>query len=62
MANGPAPRLQRTTRSRCAQAAGAVRLQEPDAGAALEKIVINVGIGEAAKNPKLLDSVVEELG
>jgi large subunit ribosomal protein L5 len=28
----------------------------------LEKIVINVGIGEAAKNAKLLDSVVEELG
>jgi large subunit ribosomal protein L5 len=28
----------------------------------LEKIVINVGIGEASKNAKLLDSVVEELG
>ncbi|HET7321464.1 MAG TPA: 50S ribosomal protein L5 [Longimicrobiaceae bacterium] len=28
----------------------------------LEKIVINVGIGEAAKNAKLLDSVVEEIG
>jgi large subunit ribosomal protein L5 len=28
----------------------------------LEKIVLNVGIGEAAKNAKLLDSVVEELG
>jgi large subunit ribosomal protein L5 len=27
----------------------------------LEKIVINVGIGEAAKNAKLLESVVEEL-
>jgi large subunit ribosomal protein L5 len=27
----------------------------------LEKVVINVGIGEAAKNAKLLDSVVEEL-
>jgi large subunit ribosomal protein L5 len=27
----------------------------------LEKIVINVGIGEAAKNSKLLDSVIEEL-
>jgi large subunit ribosomal protein L5 len=27
----------------------------------LEKIVINVGLGEAPKNPKLLDSVVEEL-
>lgn len=29
---------------------------------AIEKIVINVGLGEAPKNPKLLDSVVEELG
>jgi large subunit ribosomal protein L5 len=28
----------------------------------LEKIVLNVGIGEAAKNAKLLDSVVQELG
>jgi large subunit ribosomal protein L5 len=27
----------------------------------LEKIVLNVGYGEAPKNPKLLDSVVEEL-
>lgn len=27
----------------------------------LEKIVINVGVGEAAKNTKLLDSVIEEL-
>ncbi len=28
----------------------------------LEKIVINVGMGEANKNPKLLDAVVAELG
>lgn len=28
----------------------------------LEKIVLNVGLGEAPKNPKLLDSIVEELG
>ena len=28
----------------------------------LEKIVINVGMGEAPKNPKLLDTTVEELG
>ncbi|HSR15202.1 MAG TPA: 50S ribosomal protein L5 [Gemmatimonadales bacterium] len=27
----------------------------------LEKIVINVGLGEAPKNPKLLDTTVEEL-
>ncbi|MQA90681.1 MAG: 50S ribosomal protein L5 [Gemmatimonas sp.] len=28
----------------------------------LQKIAINVGIGEASKNAKLLDSVIEELG
>ena len=28
----------------------------------IEKIVINVGMGQAARNPKLLDAVVEELG
>jgi large subunit ribosomal protein L5 len=28
----------------------------------LEKIVLNVGLGEAPKNPKLMDSVVHELG
>jgi large subunit ribosomal protein L5 len=28
----------------------------------LEKIVLNVGMGEAPKNPKALDAVVEELG
>jgi large subunit ribosomal protein L5 len=28
----------------------------------LEKIVLNVGLGEAPKNPKALDAVVEELG
>ena len=27
----------------------------------LEKVVLNVGLGEAPKNPKLLDSIVEEL-
>jgi large subunit ribosomal protein L5 len=27
-----------------------------------EKVVVNVGLGEAPKNPKLLDSVVAELG
>jgi large subunit ribosomal protein L5 len=27
----------------------------------LEKIVVNVGVGEAPKNPKLLDAIVEEL-
>jgi len=28
----------------------------------LSKVVLNVGMGEAAKNPKLLDAAVEELG
>lgn len=28
----------------------------------IEKVVINVGLGEAPKNPKLLESVVEEIG
>ena len=28
----------------------------------LEKVVLNVGLGEAPKNAKLLDSIVEELG
>jgi large subunit ribosomal protein L5 len=28
----------------------------------LEKVVINVGLGQASKNPKLLDGVVAELG
>jgi len=27
----------------------------------LEKVVVNVGLGEAPKNPKLLDSIVEEI-
>lgn|SRR5690606_3910534 len=27
----------------------------------IEKVVVNVGVGEAPRNPKLLDSVVEEL-
>jgi large subunit ribosomal protein L5 len=33
------------------------RMQVPG----LEKIVLNVGVGEGSKNPKLLESVVEEL-
>jgi large subunit ribosomal protein L5 len=28
----------------------------------IEKIVVNVGMGEAARNPKVLDNVVDELG
>ena len=36
-------------------------LENPYRVPRLEKIVINVGMGEAAKNPKLIDTVVEEL-
>ncbi|CAN5825249.1 50S ribosomal protein L5 [soil metagenome] len=59
----PRPRLQRyyqeTVRDRLMQEFGfASPMQIPK----VEKVVINVGIGEAGKNPKLLDSVVAELG
>ena len=37
-------------------------LKNPHEIPSLEKIVLNVGFGEAIKQPKLLDSVVEELG
>ena len=37
-------------------------LKNPHQIPTLEKIVLNVGLGEAIKQPKLLDSVVEELG
>ena len=37
------------------------RLKNPHEVPNLEKIVINVGVGEAIKNPKVLDNVVEEL-
>ena len=36
-------------------------LENPHQVPALEKIVVNVGVGEAIKQPKLLDKVVEEL-
>ncbi len=36
-------------------------LENPYRVPRLEKIVINVGMGEAAKNPKLIDTVVDEL-
>jgi large subunit ribosomal protein L5 len=64
-ANGPAPRprLQRyyhdQIRERLRSEFGyKSAMQVPK----LEKIVINVGIGEATKNTKLLESVVAELG
>ena len=37
-------------------------LKNPHEIPTLEKIVVNVGLGEAIKQPKLLDSVVDELG
>ena len=56
------PRLQAfyesTVRPRLAKQFG---LTNPHQVPKLEKIVLNVGIGEASKQPKLLDAVVEEL-
>lgn len=57
------PRLQQyyqeTIRPKLAREFG---LTNPHQVPRLTKIVLNVGLGEAAKNPKLLDGVVEELG
>jgi len=58
----PAPRLkgfyQETVRSRLTQQFG---FTNPHQVPQLEKIVLNVGVGEAIKQPKALDSVVDEL-
>jgi large subunit ribosomal protein L5 len=58
----PAPRLkefyQSTVRGKLSQQFG---LTNPHQVPQLEKIVINVGVGEAIKQPKALDSVVDEL-
>ena len=58
----PAPRLkeqyQNTVRDRLAKQFGLTNVHQIPT---LEKIVINVGVGEAIKQPKALDSVVEEL-
>jgi large subunit ribosomal protein L5 len=57
------PRLQAyylgTVRAKIAKEFG---LTNPHQVPRLEKIVLNVGLGEASKNPKQLDAVVEELG
>jgi large subunit ribosomal protein L5 len=57
------PRLQRyyegTVRSRLQEQ---FSFSSPMQTPRLQKIVINVGVGEASKNPKLLDSVVQEIG
>lgn len=58
----PAPRLKEfyngTVRGKLSQQFG---LTNPHQVPGLEKIVINVGVGEAIKQPKALDSVVDEL-
>jgi large subunit ribosomal protein L5 len=58
----PAPRLrgfyQETVRPKLQQQFG---FTNPHEIPTLEKIVINVGLGEAIKQPRLLDGIVEEL-
>ncbi len=58
----PAPRLkghyQETVRARLQQQFGFANVMQIPT---LTKIVLNVGLGEAIKQPKLLDSIVEEL-
>src|SRR3954466_3568022 len=58
----PAPRLkefyQTSVRPKLSQQFG---LTNPHEVPGLEKIVLNVGVGEAIKQPKALDFVVEEL-
>jgi large subunit ribosomal protein L5 len=58
----PAPRLQahyqQVVRPRLAQQFG---LKNPHEVPTLEKITLNVGMGEAIKQPKVLDAVVDEL-
>ncbi|NIN09912.1 MAG: 50S ribosomal protein L5 [Gemmatimonadales bacterium] len=62
-APAPAPRLREhyreRVRSKLMQEFG---FGNPHQLPRLEKIVINVGAGEAPKNPKVLDAIVEELG
>ncbi len=59
----PAPRLKEhylnVVRARLAERFG---YSNPHMIPTVEKIVINVGLGEAVKQPKLLDTVVEEIG
>lgn len=59
----PAPRLREyyraTVRTRLSSQFG---FANPHQIPTLEKIVINVGVGEAIKNAKVLDNVVDELG
>jgi large subunit ribosomal protein L5 len=59
----PAPRLkeqyEKTVRGALSQKFG---FTNPHQVPTLEKIVLNVGVGEAIKQPKVLDKVIEELG
>ena len=59
----PTPRLhtyyRKTVRERLSKQ---FELANPHQIPGLEKIVLNVGLGEAIKQPKLLDKVVDELG
>ena len=59
----PAPRLQASSTRATVRAALMEQFgfTNPHQVPTLEKIVINVGVGEAIKQPKVLDSVVEEL-
>jgi large subunit ribosomal protein L5 len=58
----PAPRLkgyyEKTVRARLKEQFGLENVHEIPT---VEKIVVNCGVGEAIKNPKVLDTVVEEL-
>ncbi len=59
----PEPRLKRfyqdSVRGRLAEELGFANVHQIPT---LEKIVVNVGVGEAVKQPKVLDNVVDELG
>ncbi len=58
----PPPRLRTHYRERvCPKLQQAFGFSNPHELPRLEKVVLNVGLGEAPKNPKLLDTVVDEL-
>ena len=59
---GPPPRAPRVLRRPCGRKLAAqFGFTNPHEIPNLEKIVLNVGMGEAIKQPKVLDAVVEEL-
>jgi large subunit ribosomal protein L5 len=59
----PAPRLRQHYRERvCPKLKQEFGFENPHELPKLVKIVVNVGLGEGPKNPKVLDAVVEELG